>query len=353
MLMRLWKDYKKLLIIIHIICFIFLFKINSVSAYVYKSDKWSPAGNETFTGTLSNGNSNNYNKTFQNAIAINNSTPDIIVFKYGIFDLQLREEIYGAYCLSWLPNSVNENSSAYECGSYIGNEGHSFDLSGKVLITAALFYDNNSNSKSTCIFSSELQDMIICPIDHNKGSITSYEFNIRNGGYNSITYNIVINGLKYYYNYDSSEIVNGLLGVQQAQNTTATYIQNFNNYVSNTDTTSSQTNSTTALSGLAQDFNTNLGEMNQLTQFVFLPINFIISMLDSTCQPLIWDIPFVNTRVVVPCLSTIYNGYFASFMGVFGIVMTSLLTYRSCIKLFGAIKGLLDAEDDKIEVVDL
>ena len=52
-------------------------------------------------------------------------------------------------------------------------------------------------------------------------------------------------------------------------------------------------------------------------------------------------------------MSTIYNGYFSTFISIFSLVMTSLLGYRSMVRLFNSIKAMIDAEDDKVEVVDL
>lgn len=221
--------------------------------------------------------------------------------------------------------------------------------SGDFVMSGAINYSGNTNGTG-CFMTSELQNVIVCPLNANPVNLTIYI-----SGYHleNLYYKVYVSGYAYLINNDTTDLVNALTNVQQQQINTVTTIENFNNYVSDTNTTQSETASTTALGGITTEFNSHLSDMNQLTQLAFVPVNFILNIADSTCQPLIWEIPFVNQRVVVPCMSTIYNGYFSVVVGTFSIIMTSLLTYRCCLKLFNTIKGLLDAEDDKIEVVDL
>lgn len=359
MLIKLWKDFKKLLMFLPILCFIFLFKINNVSALVYKGIQSSNFTQNTYSGTLTN-QEVGFALTFNNNI-VNINNYDIVGIKFLQLNFKIENDLtwdnlpdYYGYTFSCTRDSGGSDGDNY-CSqanlssnapsnypTYVYGSLDDYNISFRA-------HSTNSNGKSIpCYFSNEMENVLLCPIEND---ITKISFYISSK--TKVNYNFTLDNSKYWLNYESTEIVNGLTNVQQAQVQTATYIQNFNNYVSNTDTTQSNTNSTTALNGISSDFQQHLSGMNELTQFVFLPITFITSMIDSTCQPLIWDIPLVNTRVVVPCLSTIYSGYFGGIVGLFATVMSALLTYRCVMKLLATIKGLLDAEDDKIEVIDL
>lgn len=353
MLVQLWKNYKYWFYLLLGI-FVFTFNINSASALVYKGQVSSQFDNSTQNGYIAPVNGNEglpaflekwISFNFTNNLPIQNS--DYLLFQFA------REEysLFGSdnnFCTKYVQttDSATNVISNIICDPATFNNAYNIDYN----LNKTMFIKYSDNSIDYCWFDSTMQGYAICP--NSKKMITSFWMHYT-GTYRRVEYRLQLSTIVYLYNNDSTEIISALSNVSQAQVNTTTTIQNFNNYVSNTDTTQSNTNSTTALTGISNDFQQHLSGMNELTQFVFLPITFITSMIDNTCQPLVWDIPFVNTRVVVPCLSTIYSGYFGGIVGLFSTVMTALLTYRCVMKLLATIKGLLDAEDDKIEVIDL
>lgn len=90
-----------------------------------------------------------------------------------------------------------------------------------------------------------------------------------------------------------------------------------------------------------------------LSGIVSSPIRLINSLSSSTCSPLTFTIPFVNSQVALPCMSSIYSTYFPSLLSVYQLITTGLIAYKILINLFGVVKGLQDPDSSRIEVVDL
>jgi len=55
----------------------------------------------------------------------------------------------------------------------------------------------------------------------------------------------------------------------------------------------------------------------------------------------------------LPCMSSIYGTYFSGFITVFVMIIGGLYGYRTIIYILRTIKEVIDAENDKIEVIDL
>lgn len=356
MLIKLWKDFKYLLRFLPILCFLFIFKISTANALIYKGYEYTTNWDTTATKSC-NGSSCQLDFYLESPLDFDTDYIGIKLSNFAFTDnWNINVSQYTQYCSQWKidgTSTTQQGDQEYyyttlSCLTTTTIGGGQDTLSNNNIMISAKSYNDNW-AGSPCWLDSEFQDTFICPVQSNR----FWFIRIFVTGGSNDRYAITLDRVKLLLNNDSTEIVSALNQLSTQQINTTTTIQNFNNYVSNTDTTQSNTNSTTALNGISSDFQQHLSGMNELTQFVFLPITFITSMIDSTCQPLIWDIPFVNTRVVVPCLSTIYSGYFGGIVGLFATVMSALLTYRCVMKLLATIKGLLDAEDDKIEVIDL
>ena len=359
MQVKLKKNFKYFIFIL-LICFCFVFKISTANALVFKGSDY----NNSFqvkdkSGTLTN-NSNNWVQ-FDWTTSIFKSdyeNVDLIGLKINAlnitkdYNLSTGANVCDTYRIDhYYPGSGGTSNMIYNqlvCTNHSSSSSSNL-IEGDVTISAYIYPP--SGSGDPCWFDDTMQGYLICPL--NKPEINHFSFVIRTNGFDNASYNISLADMKILYTYESTEIVNGLSGVQQQQINTTTSITNFNNYVANTDTTDAEANQSTALGSISNTFNTHMSKANELTQFFLIPINFMVNISNNTCKPLVWDIPFVNTRVQIPCMSTIYNSYFSTFISVFSLIMTSLLGYRSMLKLFNAIKGMVDAEDDKVEVVDL
>lgn len=90
-----------------------------------------------------------------------------------------------------------------------------------------------------------------------------------------------------------------------------------------------------------------------LSGIVSSPIRLINSLSSSTCSPLSFTIPFVNSQVSLPCMSSIYSTHFPTLLSIYQLITTGLIAYKILINLFCVVKGLQDPDSSRIEVVDL
>lgn len=262
---------------------------------------------------------------------------------------------------------LNYSSNTYESNSYTGtytqgaeNSTTQQDTQYPIQFSKSSVWVTNSGSYLTvygymgttnmgnvaCFTTSEIDNYVFCPIKPGM-SINAFWLEIAyDTGYASLTLNYEIRSERSFYNYDNHTIVN-------QQQTIITQQQQQNDYVQDNTTTGAQNDSTNALGGLQQTFSQKMTGMNELTQMVFAPIQMMLTVSSGTCIPMEWDIPFVNTHVVIPCMSTIYNNYFSLFITMFSTVIMGIYAYRSVLKLVNCIKDILDAENDKLEVLEL
>ena len=82
-------------------------------------------------------------------------------------------------------------------------------------------------------------------------------------------------------------------------------------------------------------------------------IDFIEDIFDSSCSSLTLPLPFVNTNVVLPCMSSIYTTHFPTFFQLYQLITTGLIAYRVIINLIAKVHQLEDPNYDKVEVLNL
>lgn len=112
---------------------------------------------------------------------------------------------------------------------------------------------------------------------------------------------------------------------------------------------------TTGASNNANSFFNDFEENNHgLSGVISAPLNYIKSLLTSTCSPIELPVPFIeNQKVILPCMSSVYENTFGSFFTIYQTIVTGLVTYWVCIKIYFMVKGFQNPESDKVEVVDL
>lgn len=112
---------------------------------------------------------------------------------------------------------------------------------------------------------------------------------------------------------------------------------------------------TTGASNNANSFFNDFEENNHgLSGVISAPLNYIKSLLTSTCTPIELPVPFIeNQKVILPCMSSVYENTFGSFFTIYQTIVTGLVTYWVCIKIYFMVKGFQNPESDKVEVVDL
>lgn len=226
-----------------------------------------------------------------------------------------------------------------------------------------------------CYLSGDFEDFVLCPIvkgtTYNRFSLI---VNVVDNNIDyTIHYHVNLERTRQFFNYDSTDIItyfqgstgfNGMVIQQQETNDLledSIDIQtDTNTYIKDNNTSTSQTNATNSLNTVSGRFNDILngwgGEWSTLTHIVLEPINVILYSFDTetTCHPIVLNVPYMqNKQITLPCMSGIYSEYFSGFITVFVIIMSGLYGYRTIMYIIRTIKEVIDAENDKIEVIDL
>ena len=170
-------------------------------------------------------------------------------------------------------------------------------------------------------------------------------------------------------NYSCSPTTNDI--IQSNQDQTNQIINNQNN---NTTSIIQNNNSNTqAIVDSQQDINNTLNDSNVdsassqasnffgsftsnshgLSGIITAPLRLIQSLSTATCNPLEFDLPFVEEHVVLPCMRGIYENYFGVFFSLWQLITTGVISYNICINLYSKVRNLQNPNNDRIEVLNL
>lgn len=119
-----------------------------------------------------------------------------------------------------------------------------------------------------------------------------------------------------------------------------------NDYLKDDDTSGANNEAESFFSG----FTTNT---HGLTSVITAPLELIGNIIGSTCTPLQVPLPFVDTNLILPCMSTIYNQYFGSFYTLYKTITFGIVSYWVCVRIFALVKDFKNPDHDEIEVMDL
>lgn len=170
--------------------------------------------------------------------------------------------------------------------------------------------------------------------------LTSYENAKNSTGEYSIS-------TRYYYDFPiNQQIVTEQQQTNEKLDKTNENLDKLNENITNDDTTESNENASNFFSGVESN---NHGLSGLITQ----PLNFLRSLTGTTCQPLQFELPFVQKQVSLPCMKGIYQEYFGVFFTLYQMLTTGIIAYSVGIRLLGRIKGLQDPQNDRIEVFNL
>ena len=100
-------------------------------------------------------------------------------------------------------------------------------------------------------------------------------------------------------------------------------------------------------------FNNFSNNQHGLTGVINAPLKFIQSLSNNTCSNVSFTIPFVNETFNLPCFSSIYKENFNLAYTIYQVVISALVGYWVCVKIYAMVKGFKDPTDDRIEVMDL
>ncbi len=134
--------------------------------------------------------------------------------------------------------------------------------------------------------------------------------------------------------------------VQENINKVQQEITDLNDSINNSDSSGASDSA----GGFFEDFTT---DTFGLTAVITAPLNFIKSLTSSSCTPLNIPLPFVDTNLTLPCMSTIYNQYFGGFYTLYQTITTGLIAYWVCVRIFNLVKDFKNPDHDEIEVMDL
>ena len=90
-----------------------------------------------------------------------------------------------------------------------------------------------------------------------------------------------------------------------------------------------------------------------LSDVITMPLTFINGLANNQCNSLVLPLPFVDKNVVLPCMTSIYNSYFPSFLSIYQTITTGLIAYWVCINIFRMVQNFKNPDNDEVEVMDL
>lgn len=250
------------------------------------------------------------------------------------------------YCDEWAYHNLTQVCPGGDCSTPLAyqdiecigtnSSGYNSSTFAEGTISFRAHIQDSDNKGYPCFFTTEFDSMLICPIGPNIKKVSFYI----NSSYKRTEYNFEIDPSFYFYNQDSTEIVNALQGLNQNQQTIINSITDYS-------TTSSGTSFATFMNNYTNTI------PNNITRIVATPLQTIVNLQGATCSPLQLTIPFINQTFTLPCMSNIYQQYFGAFFNLYQLIVSGLVTYWCIIGILNTAKSLLDANDDKIEVLDL
>ncbi len=135
--------------------------------------------------------------------------------------------------------------------------------------------------------------------------------------------------------------------VKKAQSETLTEQKKTNDTLTDDDVTDSTNKANEFFSGFTTD---TFG----LTSIITAPLELIGSITSSTCSPLGLKVPFVENKTInLPCMSSIYQQHFGSFLTIYQTITFGIIAYWVCVRIFALVKDFKNPDTDKVEVLDL
>ena len=132
----------------------------------------------------------------------------------------------------------------------------------------------------------------------------------------------------------------------EKQDETNEKLDDLNDNLTNSDTSES----TNTAGSFFEDFQS---DDYGLSEIITMPLTFIHGLSDSTCYSLNLPLPFVEQDVSIPCMTSIYEEYFSTFLTLYQVITTGFISYWVCVNIYSLVKGFKDPDNDNVEVMDL
>ena len=123
-------------------------------------------------------------------------------------------------------------------------------------------------------------------------------------------------------------------------------LNDMNSSINNSDSSGATSDASNFFSNFTTD-------THGLTGIITAPLNAINSLTSSQCSPLVLPLPFVNENLTLPCMRSIYEQHFGSFMTLYDVITLGIVSYWVMVRIFSLVKDFKNPEHDEIEVVDL
>ena len=322
------NDFKYIIkkIIIGLVIAFILFNINkcNASALVYKNSEWYGVDTSIQTGTLS-GNSNGTNIIV--SLEHNVENYDYIAYplpRYNFSSVPITSYSYVNYCTKYgqWQELYPTQHTVYSCESTSSNT-----INNSVYVpasyTISFVITTTSGAGSGCFLSSDYEGYVICPTNRLSGYAKQMEINISFNGPsgNTLYYYFSFGGTVNYLNNDSTEIVNGLGGIQNQQ-------QQTNNTLTDNNISGANTDTNNALSSINSSVNSTINNTIDASSLNTLLTGFVNQLSNSTCTPITLPIPFTNENIVLPCLGTEFSQRIPVLWSLYELIITGVIVLR-------------------------
>lgn len=135
-------------------------------------------------------------------------------------------------------------------------------------------------------------------------------------------------------------------GIKESVDKTNDKLDDLNDNITNSDTSDSQSSAGSFFEDFTSD---DYG----LSDIITMPLTFIKGLSNASCYSLDLPFPFVEQNVQIPCMTSIYENYFGSFLTLYQTITTGFIAYWVCVNIYRLVKNFKNPDDDKVEVMEL
>lgn len=199
----------------------------------------------------------------------------------------------------------------------------------------ALSYNNSTNSDGNIFAYS-----VTCPVNFTNGGLKVLEVDM-NGITNSWNVFYSIGSVATFEKLDDTDkVIDSIEDNKKA-------VQDLNDDINNDNVDESSSSASSFFN------NFDSGSTGNLTDIISLPLDFL-SSLNNSCSPINLTIPFIDTNITIPCMSTYLSQFLpSSLLNLIRLVINGIISYRAIASLLNFINGLKDPNNSDLEVMDL
>lgn len=268
-----------------------------------------------------------------------------------IFNMYINNKGYVATSQSKFWACVNQGSGGQGCYSQYDD----FEVVSYAVNVSILGSDNASSVCSIIGSATKESVSYSCKLDNTR-TYNHFHFTIlydmlnsaNSGGGQNIYLRTGISShmTKYRNNLSNNQMIQEQQTTNNKLDQNKQAIDNQTNTIKSDDTTGANSQA----SSFFNDFqNNNFG----LSDVITMPLTFINGLSDSTCYDLDLPLPFVNKNAKLPCMTSVYQTHFGSFLTLYQVITTGLIAYWVCINIFKLVKNFKDPDNYEVEVMDL